>query len=208
LVEKYHLNKPGPFMIDTTRVEKLFQESIATKQHTLEKLSQSITQAGQRCIDSLRHGNKILSCGNGGSAADAQHFASELINRYQCERPSLAALALTTDSSVLTAIANDYAYEDIFFRQIMGLGTQQDILLPISTSGKSPNICRAIEAAHAKEMMVIALTGRDGGEIPSLLNHNDLELRVPSDNTAHIQECHGLIIHCLCDLIDEAFCGE
>jgi len=152
----------------------------------------------------VRDGHKILSCGNGGSAGDAQHFSSELLNRFEMERPPLPAMALTTDSSTLTAIANDYSYDDIFAKQIKALGETGDVLLAISTSGNSSNVVRAIDAAQDRGMTIIALTGHDGGEIAPALLDADIEIRVPSDRTARIQEVHLLVIHCLCDVIDRS----
>lgn len=152
----------------------------------------------------VRDGHKILSCGNGGSAGDAQHFSSELLNRFEMERPPLPAMALTTDSSTLTAIANDYSYDDIFAKQIKALGETGDALLAISTSGNSANVVRAIDAAQDRGMTVIALTGQDGGEMAPALIDTDIEVRVPSDRTARIQEVHLLVIHCLCDVIDRS----
>ena len=154
-------------------------------------------------VTALKKGNKILSCGNGGSAADAQHFAAELVCRFERERPALAAIALTVDTSALTAISNDYHYDEIFARQIDALAKPDDVLLAISTSGFSPNIVRAIEQAHEQGMLVVALSGRDGGQVAKKLNENDIEIRVPSETTARIQEVHLLSIHCLCDQIDE-----
>jgi len=146
----------------------------------------------------------ILACGNGGSAADAQHFSAELINRFERERPALPAVALTTDSSVLTSIANDYAWEQVFSKQVLALGQPGDCLLAISTSGNSPNVVAAIEAAHARRLRVVALTGRDGGRMAAVLGVQDIEVRVPAERTARIQEVHLLAIHCLCDGIDSA----
>ena len=143
-----------------------------------------------------------MSCGNGGSAADSQHFASELINRFEVDRRELAALALTTDSSTITSIANDYSYDDIFAKQISGLGKKNDILLAITTSGSSANICKAIIKAHALDLTVVLLSGKDGGKAASLLGNKDKEIRVPSNNTARIQEVHLLTIHCICSVIE------
>jgi D-sedoheptulose 7-phosphate isomerase len=151
---------------------------------------------------------KILSCGNGGFAGDSQHFSSELLNRFERERPGLPAMALTTDSSTLTAIANDYAYEDIFAKQIRALGRQNDVLLAISTSGNSENVNRAIVAAHERGMKVVALSGRDGGRMAALLGDDDVEIRVPATRTARIQEVHLVVIHSLCDLIDTTLLGD
>lgn len=152
--------------------------------------------------------HKILSCGNGGSAADAQHFSSEMLNRFEMERPGLPAIALTTDTSTITSIANDYQYAEIFSKQIRALGQAGDILLAFSTSGESHNIIHAIDAAHDRDMSVVALTGREGGQIADLMKQNDFELRVPSWSTARIQEVHIMIIHSLCDLIDRHLLGQ
>ncbi|GLX87350.1 phosphoheptose isomerase [Thalassotalea loyana] len=179
-----------------------FTESIQTKIAASEAIAGSIEQAGMILVQSLLAGNKILSCGNGGSAGDAQHFSSELLNRFEIDRPSLPAIALTTDSSTLTSIANDYSYDEIFSKQVRALGAKGDVLLAISTSGNSRNVIKAIEAAVARDMPIIALTGKDGGDIAGLLGENDVEIRVPSSRTARIQEVHLLVIHCLCEIID------
>jgi len=179
-----------------------FTESIQTKIAASEAIAGSIEQAGMILVQSLLAGNKILSCGNGGSAGDAQHFSSELLNRFEIDRPSLPAIALTTDSSTLTSIANDYSYDEIFSKQVRALGAKGDVLLAISTSGNSRNVIKAIEAAVARDMPIIALTGNDGGDIAGLLGENDVEIRVPSSRTARIQEVHLLVIHCLCEIID------
>jgi D-sedoheptulose 7-phosphate isomerase len=184
------------------RVRQHFEESIATKQTATDVVNASIVAAGDCMSSSLLKEGKILSCGNGGSAGDAQHFSSELLNRFEMERPGLPAMALTTDSSTITSIANDYAYEDIFSKQIRALGHKNDVLLAISTSGNSENINRAIIAAHEREMRVVALSGRDGGQMASVLSEDDIEIRVPANRTARIQEVHLLVIHCICDLID------
>jgi D-sedoheptulose 7-phosphate isomerase len=190
------------------RVREHFIESINTKQAAAEHLTDVIAMAGQAMTECLLNEGKILSCGNGGSAGDAQHFSSELLNRFEMERPPLPAIALTTDSSTLTSIANDYSYDEIFSKQIMALGKPGDILLAISTSGNSPNVCRAIAAAHDRGMRVVSLTGRDGGSMAALKNEADIEIRVPANRTARIQEVHLLVIHCLCDLIDSSLLGE
>jgi D-sedoheptulose 7-phosphate isomerase len=184
------------------RIQYLFTESIHAKLATQEILSPAIVRAGECMVTALQNQRKILSCGNGGSAADAQHFSSELLNRFEIERPSLAAFALTTDSSTLTSIANDYSYAEVFAKQIQGLGQPGDVLLAISTSGQSPSILQAVHAAQLKGMQVVALTGKDGGPLAPLLRENDIELRIPSQSTARIQEVHLLVIHCLCDYID------
>ena len=190
-----------------SRVRDHFAESIATKQASIDPLGAPIAIGGQIMSQSLLDDGKILSCGNGGSAGDAQHFSSELLNRFEMERPGLPAMALTTDSSTLTSIANDYAYEDIFAKQIRALGRQSDVLLAISTSGNSENVCRAIVAAHEREMKVVALSGCDGGRMAGLLGDSDIEIRVPATRTARIQEVHLVVIHCLCDLIDTTLLG-
>jgi D-sedoheptulose 7-phosphate isomerase len=191
-----------------TRVREHFAESIAIKQASAVELVDDIARAGQVLSEALLHDGKILSCGNGGSAGDAQHFSSELLNRFERERPGLPAMALTTDSSTLTSIANDYAYEDIFAKQVRALGRSNDVLLAISTSGNSENVCRAIVAAHERDMKVVALTGRDGGRMRDLFDGGDVEIRVPAQRTARIQAVHLVIVHCLCDLIDTALLGS
>ena len=195
-------------MDSLTRVRDHFAESIATKQTAVEQIAESIAAAGQVMSESLLADGKILSCGNGGSAADSQHFSSELLNRFEMERPGLPAMALTTDSSTLTSISNDYAYEEIFSKQVRALGKPQDVLLGISTSGNSANVIRAITAAHERGMKVVALTGRDGGRMAELFIEGDVEIRVPATRTARIQEVHLLAIHCLCDLIDTTLLGS
>jgi len=190
------------------RIAAHFQESIATKQAALETVVPAIDAAGSMLAQQLQDGGKVLSCGNGGSAGDAQHFSSELLNRFEMERPPLAAVALSTDTSTLTSIANDYAYNDIFSKQVAALGTAKDVLLAISTSGNSANVIRAIDMAHDRGMRIVALTGHDGGEMAGTLDEDDVEIRVPSDRTARIQEVHLLIIHCLCDLIDQHLFGS
>ena len=195
-------------MDPVTRVREHFAESIATKQSATEALSESIAAAGTLMAQALLNDGKILSCGNGGSAADAQHFSSELLNRFEMERPGLPAMALTTDASTVTSISNDYSYEEIFSKQVRALGKPQDVLLGISTSGNSENVCRAIAAAHERGMSVVALSGRDGGRMAGMFSGDDVEIRVPATRTARIQEVHLLAIHCLCDLIDTTILGD
>lgn len=190
-----------------TKVHQHFAESIETKRKSMEVLATPIAAAAQLLVDCLMNGHKVLSCGNGGSAADAQHFSSELINRFERDRPSLPAIALTTDTSTLTSIANDYSYEQIFSKQISSLGQAKDVLLAISTSGQSANVVAAMQAAHKKQMHIIALTGKDGGPMAQVLRSNDIEIRVPSNKTSRIQETHLLIIHCLCDIIETDLFG-
>ena len=191
-----------------TRIRQLFQSSIETKQQAIDVLPPSIANASLLMVNALLNEGKILTCGNGGSAGDAQHFSSELLNRFERERPSLPAIALTTDSSTITSIANDYSYNEVFSKQIRALGRPGDVLLAISTSGNSANVIQAIQAAHDREMHVVALTGRDGGGMVSLLLPEDVEIRVPSKTTARIAEVHLLAIHCLCDLIDNQLFGS
>ena len=185
------------------RIKEQFTESIETKLASAELLPNVIAEAGKLLGKTLKNGKKIMTCGNGGSAADAQHISSELLNRFERERPSLPCIALTTDSSTLTSIANDYSYKDIFAKQIKALGKSNDALIAISTSGNSENINRAIEVAQTKNLKIIAISGNNGGSMSEILRKEDIEIRVPSQRTARIQEVHLLIIHCLCDIIDE-----
>ncbi|MEX0619181.1 MAG: phosphoheptose isomerase [Pseudohongiellaceae bacterium] len=189
------------------RIAGHFAESIAVKQQSLNENSEAVVHAARLMVKCLLQEGKILSCGNGGSAGDAQHFAAELLNRFETERPGLPAVAITTDSSTLTAIANDYSFTEVFSKQILALGCKGDILLAISTSGNSANIVQAVNAAQQRRMGVVALTGRDGGEISKQLSGDDIEIRIPATSTARIQEVHLLVLHCLCDLIDIALFG-
>lgn len=191
-----------------TRVRAHFTESLEVKEAAAAALPERIAAAGLLMGRALQDDGKVLSCGNGGSAGDSQHFSSELLNRFERERPGLPAVALTTDSSTLTSIANDYAYEDIFAKQVRALGRAGDVLLAISTSGNSENVNRAIAAAHERDMQVVALSGRDGGPMAGLLDAGDVEIRVPATRTARIQEIHLVAIHCLCDIIDEYLFGS
>jgi len=184
------------------RVRLLFEDSIATLARAADSLAEDIARAGLRLADALQSGHKVLACGNGGSAADAQHFTSELLNRFELERPALPAVSLTTDTSTLTSIANDYDFAQVFAKQVRALGRKGDILLALTTSGNSVNVLEAVRVAQALGLTVIALTGRDGGRIAEILRADDIEIRAPSDSTARTQEVHGLVIHCLCDLID------
>ena len=195
-------------MIDVvTRITQHFTDSAHLKLQALEVLVDPIARAAERMVQCLMSEGKIMSCGNGGSAADAQHFAAEMLNRFERERPGLAALALTTDSSTMTSIANDYAFEQIFSKQLRALGQPNDLLLAISTSGNSKNILEAIHAAHERDIGVVALTGNGGGEIAEALYPSDIHLCVPSNITARIQEVHLLTLHCLCDAIDYSLLG-
>lgn len=195
-------------MPDNQRIRSHFEESIAVKQTAMDTLPPAIAEAARLMTDALNRRGKILSCGNGGSAGDSQHFSAELLNRFEIERPGLAAVALTTDTSTLTAIANDYAFQQIFSKQVMALGNPGDCLLAISTSGNSDNVLEAVHAAHDQKMNVIALTGGDGGSIRESLASSDVEICVPSSRTARVQEIHLIVIHCLCDAIDQALFND
>jgi D-sedoheptulose 7-phosphate isomerase len=184
------------------RISQHFAEAVQLKLQAVKVLAEPLRLAAERMVQSLMNEGKILACGNGGSAADAQHFSAELLNRFEMERPPLAAIALTTDSSTLTSIANDYDYDQIFSKQIRALGQPDDLLLAISTSGNSRNMLEAIHAAHERQMGVIALSGRGGGTMAELLDQDDIHICVPHTNTARIQEVHILCLHCLCDVID------
>lgn len=185
------------------RIKATFTESIQTQISTADTLSPVISLATQQIVSSLLNGNKILACGNGGSAANAQQFVSCLINKYETERPSLPAVALTADTISLTAVANDESYDEIFAKQVRALGNKGDILLVVSSSGNSKDVLKAMEVAVTRDMIIIALTGGDGGAMPGLLGEQDVEIRVPSNRGSRIQETHMLIVHCLCDLIDQ-----
>jgi phosphoheptose isomerase (EC 5.3.1.-) len=190
-----------------TRIGGHFQESAQIKLALADQLAAPVALAAERMVQCLISDGKILACGNGGSAADAQHFAAELLNRFEVERPPLAALALTTDSSTLTSIANDYQFDQIFSKQVQALGRPHDVLLAISTSGQSTNVLEAVKAAQEREMAVIALTGKGGGKLAELLTGNDIHLSVPVSSTARVQEVHILVLHCLCDAIDSILVG-
>jgi D-sedoheptulose 7-phosphate isomerase len=185
-----------------SRISENFSESAHLKLQSMDALAGPIAAAAKRMVQCLNGDGKILACGNGGSAADCQHFSAELLNRYERERPGLAAIALTTDTSTLTSIANDYDYDQVFARQIRALGNVKDLLVAISTSGNSRNVIAGIQAAHESQMGVIALTGRSGGKIGEMLQATDIHVCVPATSTARIQEVHLLTLHCLCDAID------
>lgn len=206
-VETYSSKAQRTAMDAHDRVIQHFHESIRAKQMAMDTLAPAIVAAGERMVGCLSRDGKILSCGNGGSAADAQHFSSELLNRFEMERPGLPAVALTTDSSTLTSIANDYSYDEVYSKQVRALGQDGDVLLAISTSGQSPNVVAAIAAAHDRGMHVVAFTGKDGGPAGGMLREEDVEIRVPATVTARIQEIHLLVIHCLCDQIDRSLFG-
>ena len=192
----------------TQRISFQFNNSIETKSKALAQMLAPIASAIEAIVDCLRAEGKVIACGNGGSAADSQHFAAELLNRFEREREPLAAIALTTDTSTLTSIANDYSYEEVFSKQVKALGRRGDVLLAISTSGNSPNVMEAVRVAHAKGVRVIALTGKKGGKMAAQLAADDIHLCVPSDSTARIQEVHLLTLHCLCDGIDALMLGD
>jgi len=191
-----------------TRIRQHFEASIRVKQDAMAALAPGIATAADTLCSALRSGGKILSCGNGGSAGDSQHFSSEMLNRFELERQGLAAIALTTDTSTLTSIANDYDYSQVFSRQVLALGRSGDVLLAISTSGNSANVLAAVAAAHDTDMRVIALTGGSGGRISDMLTPRDTGICVPADSTARIQEVHLLVIHCLCDLVDQNIASQ
>ena len=190
------------------RIEQHFIDSADLKYQSAQVLSKPIVAAVHAILASVTSGDKVLACGNGGSAADAQHFAAEFVGRYERERPELAAIALTTDSSIITAIANDYDFSVIFSKQVRAFGGAGDVLLALSTSGNSANVLAAIEAAHEREMTVVALTGRSGGKIAHALRETDVHICVPHDRTARIQEVHLLVLHCICDGVDTQLLGD
>jgi len=190
------------------RIQQQFFDSADLKYQAAETLTRPIAAAVQAVMGCITAGGKVLACGNGGSASDAQHFAAEFIGRFERERPGLAAIALTTDSSILTAVGNDYDFSQVFSKQVQALGSPGDVLLAISTSGNSANVLAAVEAAHAKDMTVIALTGRGGGKMGALLTDTDVHICVPHERTARIQEVHILAIHCICDAVDLQLLGE
>ena len=190
------------------RITSHFTSSIQAKEKSKSVLVESLAEAIALMASALQSKNKIMACGNGGSAADAQHFSAELLNRFERERKPLAAIALTTDTSTLTSIGNDYHYNQIFSKQVMGLGQPGDVLLAISTSGNSENVITAINVAHELNIKIVALTGKSGGAIAPILSSDDVHICVPSEQTARIQEVHLLCLHCLCDGIDSIILGD
>jgi D-sedoheptulose 7-phosphate isomerase len=190
-----------------TRIQEHFRESAELKMHAATLLAQPIAEAIDLMFTALSNGNKILACGNGGSAADCQHFAAELVGRFERERLPMPAMALTTDTSILTAVANDYSFQDVFAKQVQAFGQAGDVLLALSTSGNSASIVNAVNAALERDMRVVALTGKGGGEIKKILTDADVNICVPHDRTCRIQEVHLLTIHCLCDGIDTVLFG-
>ncbi len=199
---RYHWRMPEQ------RIAQQFIDSADLKYQSAQVLSKPIAAAVQAILASVTSGGKVLACGNGGSAADAQHFAAEFVGRYERERPELGAIALTTDSSIITAIANDYDFSVIFSKQVRALGGAGDVLLALSTSGNSANVLAAIEAAHEREMTVVALTGKGGGKMTHALRETDVHICVPHDRTARIQEVHLLVLHCICDGVDTQLLGD
>jgi D-sedoheptulose 7-phosphate isomerase len=191
-----------------SRIEQHFIDSADLKYQAAPVLSKPIAQAISAIVASLTSGGKVLACGNGGSAADAQHFSAEFVGRFERERPELAAIALTTDTSILTAVGNDYGFDAVFSRQVRALGQPGDVLLAITTSGNSSNILAAVEAAHARDMVVIGMTGRDGGKMGNMLRETDVHICVPHPRTARIQEVHILALHCICDGVDAVLMGD
>ena len=191
-----------------SRNEQHFIDSADLKYQAAPVLSKPIAQAISAIVASLTSGGKVLACGNGGSAADAQHFSAEFVGRFERERPELAAIALTTDTSILTAVGNDYAFDAVFSRQVRALGQPGDVLLAITTSGNSSNILAAVESAHARDMVVIGMTGRDGGKMGHMLRETDVHICVPHPRTARIQEVHILALHCICDGVDAVLMGD
>ena len=194
--------------MNTQRILAHFQESAELKLKSATLLAQPISQAIELMFNALSNGNKILACGNGGSAGDAQHFAAELVGRFERERFPLPGIALTTDTSIITAVGNDYSFNEIFSKQVQAFGQAGDILLAISTSGNSGNVLAAVEAALEREMRVVALTGKDGGKIAQMLTDADVHINVPHSRTARIQEVHLVAIHSICDGLDVALFGE
>lgn len=190
------------------RIHQHFIDSADLKYQSAPVLSKSIAAAVQAILTSITGGGKVLACGNGGSAADAQHFAAEFVGRFERERPELGAIALTTDTSIITAVANDYDYNAIFSRQVRALGMPGDVLLAISTSGNSANVLAAIEAAHARDMVVVGLSGRGGGKMNQALRETDVHICVPHERTARVQEVHILALHCICDAVDARLMGD
>ena len=189
-------------------IEQSFIDSADLKYQAAQQLSKPIALGIQALITCVTGGGKVLACGNGGSAADSQHFAAEFVGRYERERPELAAIALTTDSSVLTALSNDYGFEQIYAKLVRALGQAGDVLVAITTSGTSPNVLAAVKAAHEREMTVIALTGKGGGKMSASLRETDIHICVPHDRTSRIQEVHLLALHCLCEGVDNQLLGE
>lgn len=202
--------EPAPYATSMLeeRIQRHFHDSAQLKEQAAPLLAGPIAQAVACVANALSNGGRVLACGNGGSAADAQHLAAELVGRFERERPELAAIALTTDSSILTALANDYGFEQVFARQVRALGQPGDVLIAITTSGNSPNVVEAVRAAQERDMLVVGLTGKGGGQMSALLRDVDVHLCVPHDRTARIQEMHLLMVHCICDGVDWTLMGD
>jgi D-sedoheptulose 7-phosphate isomerase len=194
-------------MEPSQHIARIFEDSLDSIRKAASLIAPQVEEASILMIRSLFDGGKILVCGNGGSAADAQHFSAEMLNRFEMERPPLPAIALTTDTSTLTSIANDFTYQEVFAKQVRALGQPKDTLLVITTSGNSDNLSRAVSAAHDKDMCCVALNGKSGGDLSKLLTQGDVNIIVPGASTARIQEIHGIVIHCFCDLIDRHWLG-
>ena len=192
----------------TAHLKQHFDEGVELRRRMAETLPAEIARAGTALAKAIQAGRKALACGNGGSAADSQHFAAEMVGRFERDRPGMPAIALTVDTSALTAIANDYDFERVFSKQVEALGQPGDVLLGISTSGNSKNVIEAVKAAHAKGMVVIALTGRDGGAMGKMMRTGDHHLNVAHPRTMRVQEVHLLVIHCLCEVLDNVIHGE
>jgi D-sedoheptulose 7-phosphate isomerase len=197
-----------PAMDHAAHLRTHFEEGIELRRRMAETMPREIARAGEALANALKGGRKALACGNGGSAADSQHFAAEIVGRFERERPGMPAIALTVDTSAITAIANDYDWDRVFAKQVEALGQAGDVLLAISTSGNSKNVIKAIEAAQAKQMAVIALTGRDGGAMGRMLGPRDYHLNVAHQRTMRVQEIHLLVVHCLCEVVDNVLFGE
>lgn len=190
------------------RIQQQFFDSADLKYAAAEVLTRPVSDAAMVLLNTITSGGKVLACGNGGSAGDAQQFAAKFVGRFERERPGLAALSLSTDTAILTAIGNDYAFDQVYAKQVQAIGAPGDVLLAITTSGHSANILEAIDAAHQKDMVVVALTGRGGGKVNAALREGDIHICVPHDRTARIQEVHLLVLHCLCDAVDVSLLGE
>jgi D-sedoheptulose 7-phosphate isomerase len=192
----------------TAHLRRHFEEGIELRTRMAETMPAEIARAGEAIAAAVKAGRKVLSCGNGGSAADSQHFAAEMVGRFERERPGMPAISLTVDTSALTAIANDYDFDRVFSKQVEALGQPGDVLLAISTSGNSRNVIEAMKAAQAKGLTVIALTGRDGGAMGGMLRGGDFHLNVAHPRTMRVQEIHLLVVHCLCEVVDNVIHGE
>ncbi|SCC92758.1 DnaA initiator-associating factor for replication initiation [Thiomonas sp. X19] len=199
---------PGTRTMLEQRIQQQFRESAELKQQAAALMAEPVAQAVACIANAVSNGGKVLVCGNGGSAADSQHFAAELVGRFERERMELAAIALTTDTSVLTALANDFGFDQVFSRQVRALGQPGDVLVAISTSGNSPSVLEAVRAAQERDLLVVGLSGKGGGQMTAMLREQDVHLCVPHDRTARIQEVHLLMLHCICDGVDWTLMGD